>query len=198
MLSLEALIVAVLLLAISVAFCFGGYKWFMILLPILAFLDGFFIGVKGVYGVYGFSILAILVIIVAGLIVGLILATVAYLFFSLAIILLGASFGYTVGLAAAAYLGIGMDMNISILGLIIGAIAGFFAFRFNLPKYFIIFFTALLGSEFFLLGTLILFGFKSVGNIQMGMPGSYISQFKGLILFWLILAIAGILTQLHR
>ena len=71
MLSLESLIVAALLLIIGIAFCFGGYRWFMILLPVFAFLVGFIVGAAMVFGVYGESILSLIVIVVAGLITGL-------------------------------------------------------------------------------------------------------------------------------
>jgi hypothetical protein len=43
MLSLEAIIMAAFLLVLGSMLCFGGYKWFMILLPFLAFIEGFLI-----------------------------------------------------------------------------------------------------------------------------------------------------------
>jgi len=196
--SLEVLIVAVLLLIAGVAFCFGGYKWFMILLPMLAFVGGFVIGSQAVSGAYGHSILAALVILVAGLIVGLIFAVLVYLFFNLAIILLGASLGYALSSAATVYLGIENGMITNILGLIIGSIAAILALRFNLPKYFIIAFTALIGSDQLISGALILLGFTPVSDPPTGMLGLYITRYPGLIAVWLILAVAGAAVQLHR
>jgi hypothetical protein len=144
MVSLEALVIAAFLLILGIAFCFGGYKWFMILLPVLAFLVGSIIGAVAVSGVYGDSILSLIVIVVAGLIVGLSLAVLVYLFFNLGVILLGAAVGYTIGSGLAYYLGFVAGPISFVAGLIAAAVVAFLAFRLNLPKYIIIALTALM------------------------------------------------------
>jgi hypothetical protein len=198
MLPLETLIVAVLLLIIGIAFCFGGYKWFMILLPVLGFLVGFIIGAAAVSSVYGESILSLMVIAVAGLIIGLILAVLVYMFFNLAIILLGASLGFTLGSGIASYLGFEAGFIPVIAGLIVAVIVGFLAFRMNLPKYIIIALTALIGSEALLSGALLLMGFISLDNLEQGLLGSIMSYSAVLSFIWLALAIVGAAVQLHR
>jgi hypothetical protein len=198
MLTPETLIVAVLLLIIGVAFCFGGYKWFMILLPILGFLVGFIIGAAAVSSVYGESILSLMVIAVAGLITGLILAVLVYMFFNLAIILLGASLGFTLGSGIASYLGFEAGFIPVIAGLIVAVIVGFLAFRMNLPKYIIIALTALIGSEALLSGALLLIGFVSLDDLEQGLLGSIMSYSAVGSFIWLALAVVGAAVQLHR
>jgi hypothetical protein len=198
MLSPETLIVAVFLLIIGVAFCFGGYKWFMILLPVLGFLVGFIIGAAAVSGVYGESILSLIVIAVAGLITGLLLAVLVYMFFNLAIILLGASLGFTLGAGIASYLGFETGFIPVMAGLIVAVIVGFLAFRMNLPKYVIIALTALIGSEALLSGALLLLGLISLSELDQGLLGSIMSHSTVWTFIWLALAVVGAAVQLHR
>ncbi len=198
MLSLESLIVAALLLVIGIAFCFGGYKWFMILLPVLAFLVGFIIGATAVSGVYGESILSLIVIVVAGLITGLLLSVLVYMFFNLAIILLGAFLGYTLSSGIAIYIGFETGFIPAIAGVIAAAIVGFLAFRLNLPKYVIIALTALIGGEAILSGVLLLANFISLKDLELGLLGSALSYSAAWSFVWLVLAIIGAAVQLHR
>lgn len=195
---MEALIIAVFLLILGIAFCFGGYKWFMILLPVLAFLVGFVIGAAAVSGVYGDSMLSLIVIIVAGLIVGLLLAVLAYLFFNLAVILLGASLGFTIGSGLAYYLGFESGAISFIVGIIAAAIVAFLAFRLNLPKYIIIALTALIGSEAIIAGILLMVGYTEPSDLQLGLLGSMLSHSVAWSFVWLVLAAAGAAIQLHR
>lgn len=195
---LQTLLVALVLLIIGIAFCFGGYKWFMILLPVWSFLVGFVIGASAVSGVYGKSIFSIIVIIVAGLIVGLLLAALVYLFFNLAVILLGASFGFTIGSGIAAYIGFEERFILLIAGLIVAIIVGILAYRLNLPKYIIIALTALMGSEAILSAAFLLTGLLSLGELNLGSLGQLFSQSTYLGIFWLALAAVGAAIQLQR
>ncbi len=191
------MIVAVLLLAIGIAFCFGGYKWFMILLPVFAFLVGFVLGATAVFGVYGESILSLIVIATAGFITGLLLSVLVYMFFNLAIILLGAFLGYTLGSGIAAYMGFETGFIPAIAGVIAAAIVGFLVFRLNLPRYIIIALTALIGSEAILSGALLLTGFISLKDLELGLLGSVLSHSAVWSIIWLILAVVGAGIQLH-
>ncbi len=197
MAALEALVVAALLLIIGVVFCFGGYKWIMILFPVWAFLVGFIIGAAAVSGVYGQSILSLFVIVVAGFITGLSLAVIAYMFFNLAIILLGASLGFTLGTGLACYIGFKPGFILITAGIIVAVTVGFLAFHLNLPKYIIIAFTALIGSEALLSGALLLVDFISLKDLELGLLGSILSYSPGWSIIWLVLAMAGAAVQLH-
>ncbi len=195
---LEALVIPALLLIIGVAFCFGGYKWFMILLPVWAFLVGFIIGAAAASGVYGQSILSLFVIVVSGFITGLSLAVIAYMFFNLSIILLGASLGFTLGSGLACYMGFKPGGFILITaGVIVAVIVGFLAFRLNLPKYIIIALTALIGSEALLSGALLLVDFISLKDMELGLLGPILSYSAVWSIIWLVLAMIGAAVQLH-
>ncbi len=202
MAALEALVVAVLLLIIGIAFCFFGYRWFMVLLPVWAFLVGFVIGATVVFGVYGQSILSPIVIVAAGLITGLLFAVLAYMFFNLAIILLGATLGYTLGFILGSGIALSMDFKagfISVLtGLIAAVLVGFLAFRLNLPKYIIIALTALIGSEALLASALLLMGSIPLNDLLQGSLWPNPSHSATWSFIWLVLSAVGVVVQLHR
>lgn len=191
-------IIAGLLLAFGVMFCFGGYRWFMVLLPLLPFLVGFIAGAKAVYDIYGLSIVSLLVTIMAGLIFGFVIAILAYLSFNLAIIFLGALFGYTLGYGIISYLGYETGFIPLMAGLAVGIVAAFLAVRFNLPKYIVVGLTALVGAEALLSGALIMTGVMPLSDLQYGFLGSLLNNSLTWIAVWLLLAGTGAAFQLRR
>ena len=196
--SLETLFIAALLLILGIALSLQGYKWFMILLPILAFAAGFTVGSYSVSNIYGVSILSSLVIVVAGLIWGILLAVIVYLSFNLAIILLGALFGYTIGSAITSFIGFETGFIQVVAGLIFAIIAVIIAVRLNLPKYLVIALTSLAGTEAILVGLLLLTGSISFNDLKLGSWESILSQFYVLAIIWLILAAVAALIQLRE
>jgi len=193
----ETILVALLALTIGAAFCFGGYKWFMILLPIWGFIFGFALGTDLVSGVYGQSIFSLLVIIVAGIIVGLMIAIAAYLFFDFAVIILSATVGYSLGAGLAIGIGLGSWQVPAFVGILLAATAALLAIRLHLPKYIIIVFATLLGSSAIINGLLILAGMESLGALRHGVFEPITSHPAGFVLN-LVLAGAGLLIQLRN
>jgi hypothetical protein len=194
----ETLAVALMALIIGAAFCFGGYKWFMILLPIWGFVTGFSIGAYSISGVYGESLLSIVVIVVAGAILGLIFAVLAYLLFPAAVILLGASLGYTAAWTIVTSLGFSPGLIPVAIG-IAGAIAlAILAVRYHLPKYIIIVSTAMLGSIGIIMGILLLMGEVTLEGLNQGLTQYLIEASATWPVAWLALAVIGLLVQLRR
>jgi hypothetical protein len=189
------------MLAAGAVFCFGGCRWFRVLLPIWGFITGFAIGAGSLLAVYGQSILAIIVIVAAGLIVGLLLAVAAYLFYSWAIILLGATLGYLFGSGIAASLGSESSMISPLAGISAALISGLVAVRLNLPKYAVIVLTAALGAAALVAGALLLTGQVPAESLQC-------ARFQNAVLehildqsgiwgtAWVLLAALGVAVQL--
>ncbi len=120
------------------------------------------------------------------------------MFFNLAVILLGASFGYAVGSGLAYYLGFETGFVPVLAGLIVAAAIGFLAFRLNLPKYVIIALTALTGSGALIIGVLLLIGYISLNSLEKGGMEPIVSLSSGWVFIWLALAACGAAVQLHR
>jgi hypothetical protein len=192
------IVIALLALIIGSALCFGGYKWFVILLPVWGFLTGFSLGSYSVSGVYGESLLSIATIVAAGVILGLIFAVFVYLLFPVAIILLGASVGYAVGWTVMTYLGFSPGLIPAAIG-IAGAVAlAILAVRYHLPKYVIIVATAILGSFAMIIGLLLLIGEVSIQGLEQGLTAYLVQAPTAWLLTWAALAAVGLLVQLRR
>lgn len=190
--------VAFLALIIGAAFCFGGYKWFMILLPVWGFLTGFSVGAYSVSGVYGQSLLSIATIVAAGVILGLIFAVLVYLLFPVAVILLGASIGYSAGWTTMTYLGFSPGWIPAAIGIASAVALAVLAVRHHLPKYVIIVATAILGSIAMIMGILLLIGEVSLQGLEQEWPAHLVQAPATWLLAWTALAAVGLLVQLRR
>ena len=98
--TLEGLLLGALAIAIGLAFAFWGFRVFLVLLPIWGFFAGFLLGANGVDYLLGDGFLATTMGWVVGFILGLIFAVLSYLYYWVAVILLGGALGYqlTIGL----------------------------------------------------------------------------------------------------
>jgi len=68
----------------------------------------------------------------------------------------------------------------------------------KLPKFLIIFSTALGGASTILTGVLLLLGRISIAELQYGTIAAFVRSSTFWTAIWLILAIAGIITQLNN
>jgi len=196
--ALETIVMALALLVTGAAFCFGGYKWFMILLPVWGFITGFFVGAYAVSNVYGQSLLSIAVLGVAGVILGLIFAVIAYLLFPAAVILLGASLGYTAGWTIMTSLGFDPGLIPIAIGIVGAILIAVLAIRFHLPKYVIMVSTALLGSIGIIIAVLLLIGEISLGEFDLGLTQYLTGESATWPIVWVALAAVGMLVQFRR
>ena len=195
--ALEIILVALVVMLIGAVLCFGGYKWFMILLPVCAFLIGFSTGVYGVSSVYERSLLSLAVIIVAGVILGLLFAVISYLFFPAAIIILGASLGYSAAKTVMISLGFEPGLVPALFGLIAAIALAILAIRYHLPQYAIIVSTSMLGSIAITMGIAFL-----AGNIPLQEAWKELSRYlvensTTWTILCISLAVAGLVVQLH-
>ena len=196
--ALENILVAFVTILIGAAFCFGGFKWFLILLPVWGFITGFSMGAYGVSSIYGESFLSMAVIILAGAIIGLIFAVIAYLFFPVAIILMGASLGYFVGWTVIVSLGFEPGLIPALIGLIAAIVVALLAIRFHLPKFIIIVSTSLLGSIAIIIGIMLLIGDISLQGGLQELARYLIEASTAWSILWIALGAVGFVVQLHR
>ncbi len=196
--ALETIFAAFIAILIGAIFCFGGHRWFMVLLPVWGFMTGFSIGAYGISNVYGESLLSLVVIIVAGAILGLLLAVIAYLFFPAAIILLGASLGYSAGELAMISFGFEPGLVPGLIGIIAAVILALLGVRFNLPKYVIIVSTSMLGSIAIIIGIALVTGNYSFQGSWQELLRYIFETSAALTILWIALAAIGLVVQVYR
>jgi hypothetical protein len=196
---LSTLFVALFAILIGAAFCLLGYRVFLVLLPIVGFFAGFYLGAEVTSLILGTGFLGTAAAFVVGLIVGLLLAVFSYAFYFVGVILVAAIIGY--GLGAGLMTAVGFDPGFltALVGVVFAMAVIIATLLFNLQKYVIILLTALAGANGILLGVLLLIGRVQLeavtGAGNMIRPVLADSWFWAIV--WLAVAIAGIVMQIR-
>ena len=189
-------LIGALVLLVGAVFCFVGYRFFRILIAIWGFFAGFNLGTAAMTSLFNNAFLGTTTGIVLGLVIGLVFAALAYFFYYFAVVLLGASAGYTLGSGLIGAIGLNNPGFVSVIvGVVLAVIFAIVILLFNLPKLLIMVFTALGGAVAMLAGLLILFGQVKVAYLQYGDAVALVKASW----FWSIVAIAlaivGFLAQ---
>ena len=192
----ELLCMGMIGLLFGLVVVFGGYRLFIVLLPIWGFFFGFFLGAQTLQVIFGVGFMATVTSWVVGFIVGAIFAVLSYLFYIVAVALLSGSFGYwlTVGILTA--IGLNYGFIVWLIAIIAAVALAAVVIMFNIQKYAIIAITAMGGTGAIILVLLALFGnLTPVEMLLSPVLTAIQNSFWGL-LFFLVVAGAGIFVQI--
>ena len=162
-------IAGALLLFLGGVIAFGGYRLFLVILPIYGFFFGLAFGAHSIQALFGEGFLSTTTSWVVGFFVGLLFGLLSYLFWIFAVALLAGSFGY--GLVAAFFGLFEAELNVLvwIVGVLVGLVFAVGAVVLNLQKVVVIVATSLLGG-WAIVATL-LFLFTSLTQEQIAENG---------------------------
>ncbi len=196
--TLDGLLVGILAIAIGLAFCFWGFRVFLILLPIWGFFAGFLLGANGITYLLGDAFLATTLGWVTGFLLGLLFAVLSYLYYWAAVILLGGALGYQLTLGLLHWIGFEADGLIAFLLAIAGGVifaVGFFLLQ--MPAVIVIVATAISGAGATIAGVAIALGLIPLESLNGGVFGSYSFSDMGWlgIIAAIALAFAGAIYQ---
>lgn len=185
------LLMGVLALVLGLVLCFSGYQFSRILIPIWGLFAGFTVGAGAVANITNEGFVGTTLGIVVGVLLGLIFALFAYFFFSLAVILLGASVGYWLGVHFMGLFGLEDGFLAAMLGIALGALFGLLSIVSNLPKLFLIVVTALGGAVVVVGGIMLMFNIIDTSAFTLKVVRLEINNSWLWSLSALVLAIAG-------
>jgi hypothetical protein len=197
--TIEGLLLGLLALAIGGAFAFWGFRVFLILLPIWGFFVGFLLGANAMAALFPDSGFLLEVSgWVVGFVLGLVFAVLSYLYYWVAVIILGGALGYQLTIGLLQWIGFSGDGLIAfVLALIVGAVfaVGFFVLR--MPAVLVIVATAIAGAGAMVAGVAIGLGFVSHDKLDGGIFGAYQGHEFGWIgiIAAIALAFAGAIYQ---
>ncbi len=193
----ELFCMALIGLAFGAAMVFGGYRLFLVLLPIWGFFFGFGLGAQTIQVIFGEALLASVTSWVVGFTVGLIFAFLSYMFYIFAVAVLSFSFGY--GLTVGVWTAIGLDPGLIswVLGVIVGVVIAAAVLGLNLQKYAIIVITAVAGTGVTIFTILAAVYGPLVTNllenpVKLALDNSFLW-----VVFGLVVAGVGIVVQLR-
>jgi hypothetical protein len=196
--TLEGLLLGALVIAIGLAFAFWGFRVFLILLPIWGFFAGFLLGANGVDYLLGDGFLATTMGWVVGFILGLFFAVLSYLYYWVAVILLGGALGYQLTIGLLQWIGFEADGFLAfILALIGGAVFAVAFFLLRMPAVLVIVATAISGAGATIAGVAIALGLVAIENAGGGIFGLHTQWELGWlgILAAIVVAFAGAIYQ---
>jgi hypothetical protein len=137
---------------------FGGYRFLWVLLPILGFFFGFGLGAQTVQALFGGGFLATISSWVVGFCVAVIFAMLSYLFYFMAVALIGGALGYVVAVGLLEAIGLDFGFIVWMIGIVAGIAMAGVVLAFNIQKYVVIIGTSILGSGVIVGTFLFLFG----------------------------------------
>jgi len=190
-------VIAIVALLVGAAFCFGGFKFFLLLLPIWGFVVGFNVGTDAVSAIFKDGTFTTVLSWVVGFVLALLFAVFSYLWYWLAIALLGGSVGYILGSSAWGLIGNEQGIVAFGIGLVCAVALAIAVLALNVPKLLVIVLTGLGGAATILAGWFILTGAIPTDNIHWTTVGKEILDSWFWLIVWGVVAAAGILAQLR-
>ena len=123
----------VLAILAGLVFCFSGYLWLRIVLPIWGAFVGFAFGAGLVAGLGGDRFLGEVLGWVVGLAFALLFAVLAYAYFAFAVVIAMTSVGFAIGAGLVVALGVDWSWVAVTVGVLVGAIVCVASILVNLP-----------------------------------------------------------------
>ena len=177
------------------AFCFAGYQWFRLIIPVWGFFAGFSAGTGLISAITGDAVLATPLGWILGLVLAVVFATFAYLYYSVAIVMAMSSIGFMLGGALMTALGVTWNWVIAIVGILVGVAFAFTGIVSNLPRVVLVVVSAI-GGATAIVGGLMLFGSTlDTEDFSRAVITETINDSWGWWLLYAVLTIAGIMTQ---
>jgi hypothetical protein len=194
--SFELLCVGLIALLFGLVVAFGGYRLFMVLLPIWGFFAGFLIGAQAIALLFSNGFLATVTGWVVGFFVGLLFAVLSYLFYFIAVGIIAFSLGYGATVGVLGWIGLDMGFLVWILAVVVGIVVALVVYFLNLQKYAIIVATAVGGTGIIIFALLAMFGSPAVDLLQNPVRLAIQNSFWWL-LFFLVTVVLGFIVQLQ-
>lgn len=192
---LQIIIFAFLAIAAGLALNLFGYVAFRVILPILGFVVGLWLGGDFITAAFGGGFLATTLGLIFGLFVGVVLAFTAYFFYYLAIVIFGVAAGYALGAGFMLLLGFDDGLFTFIAGATVAVLAGLAFMAFNLPKIYVMAITAFAGASAMIAGALALFGQIPPTQLGLSFVTMYINQSWFWFAVWFVVGIFGLFIQ---
>jgi hypothetical protein len=196
--SIEGIIIGIIGVVLGAAFCFAGFRWFMLLLPIWGLFTGFMVGAGATATLLGEGFLASALAIVVGVVVAIVFALLSWFYWWGAVIVIGGAIGFSITHWLLVVIGFSADGLITTLIALAGGVAlAIVAFLIRAPKYVAIILTAFAGAAWLAAGVALFLGVIKPDELQNGsLVGIYTEGWIWIII-WGVVGAAGVIAQLQ-
>lgn len=187
----------------TIALLFGmtlllaGYRFLWVLLPILGFFFGFGLGAQTVQALFGDAFLATITSWIVGFCVAVLFAMLSYLFYFMAVGLIGGALGYSLAVGLLEAIGLNFGFLVWIVGIVVGIAVAAAVLYFNVQKWVVIAATSVFGAGAIVGTFLFLFGALPSAELVANPVHAALQQSPFWMIAYLALAILGIAGQIE-
>ncbi len=190
------LVIALLAVVLGAMFCFGGWRFFLLILPFWGLFVGFNVGTEATRALFGDGTFATLTSWAVGFVLALVFAVLAYLYWYAAIAVLGGTVGYILGASAWGLIGNEQGVVAFVIGVAVGVIFAIGTLVLNVPKWLVVGLTSIGGAATIVAGWFILTGQIPTDDITWNAIGQVISGSFIWLIVWAALVVMGFLAQM--
>ncbi len=183
-------------LAFGVAVAFRGYRFFLVLLPILGFVIGFTLGAQTLQAIFDVGFLTTVTSWVVGFLVGLLFGVLSYLFYFIGVALLSFGLGYAIGVGFMGLIGFDLGLVSWLVGMAGGVALALIVIFFNVQKWVIVAITSFFGSAAIIGSLMLVLGKISIEDLGTNAVGKAIEDSFLWLLFYMVIAVLGIASQI--
>lgn len=196
--AIQWLCTVVVMLILGAILLLGGYRFFLIMLPIFGFFVGFALGAEVIANIFGTSLLADITGWITGGVIGIVFAVLSYLFWIIGVALVSGAIGYALGTGLMYAIGLDPGFISWLVGIVVAVVAVIAVLMLNVQKYAVIVITALGGAGLLVGGVMLTFGGITgitLDDLSRNAVRSAIGESWFWLLIYLVLAIAGVAWQ---
>ncbi|MGB3409909.1 MAG: DUF4203 domain-containing protein [Microthrixaceae bacterium] len=188
-------ILGIIAIAVGTLFCFRGYLTMRLVIPIWGAFVGFSVGAGVVAAATGDQFLAGAVAWLVGALVALVFAALAYLYYEISVAVAMAGIGFMLGSSAMVALNVTWTWLIVLVGVILAMLLGLVAIVGDLPMIILTVLTATAGATAVVGGLMLLVGAMDSVDLDRANVVSRVQDKPGWWLLYVLVAIAGIVSQ---
>jgi hypothetical protein len=187
-------VIGVLAILVGLMACLAGYAVFRIVLPLLGFLVGMGLGAQLAATLFDQPYLDTPLSWIVAIVVGVVMATIAFVWWYISVALTIAGLGYAIGYGAA--IGLGLTVSGAVIaGVVLAVVFALAAIILRVPIGVVIVVTAFWGSSVLIGGVLILMDRIEPRQLRNGTVDVVIAESALLLAVWVAVGIIGVLAQ---
>jgi len=188
-------VIGLIAILVGLLACLAGYAVFRVVLPILGFFVGLGLGAQLAARILNEQYLSSPLAWVIAIVIGLVIATIAFLWWYVSVALTIGGLGYAIGYGGAVGLGVGNPTGLVIAGLVVAVVFALAALLLKVPIFIVILVTAFWGASALIGGVLIMLNRIEPGQLRNGTVDVVLHSTPLWLAVWVGLGIIGVLVQ---
>jgi hypothetical protein len=192
---MKEILIALLTAGAGLFLLFFGYRLARLLIPLWGFITGVSLGGALIANMQSTPFLGTVLGVTIGLLLGVIFAAFAYMYYAIAVIILGVGLGYWAGSELMLFVGFNPGLISVVTGILIGTVFGAAAVAFNAPRVILIVGTAIAGAVSTIGAALLLFNQISLDQFSYSTAHATIASSGWWTFAMVLLALIGFGAQ---